>query len=212
VPLADLHLPVRINGDIALCKGLMKVMLEQDRINGGVVDHEFIRSHTSGFEELLADLNSTAWEDIEAGSGLSRSQIEEAGLMVAGAKRMICCWAMGLTQHRDAVATIRMLVNLLLMGGHIGRPGAGTCCVRGHSNVQGDRTMGIWERPVGPFLDALEREFGFRPPHRMGTRHGRYHQGDAGWCRSKSSSDWAATFSRQPLTLSVPRRRCAAAA
>ncbi|HEU5154949.1 MAG TPA: FdhF/YdeP family oxidoreductase, partial [Gemmatimonadales bacterium] len=168
VPLADLHLPVRINGDIALCKGLMKVMLDQDRINGGVVDHDFIRDHTSGFDELLADLNNTTWEDIEVGSGLSRSQIEEAGLMVAAAKRMICCWAMGLTQHRDAVATIRMLVNVLLMGGHVGRRGAGTCCVRGHSNVQGDRTMGIWERPVGPFLDALEREFGFRPPHRMG--------------------------------------------
>jgi molybdopterin-dependent oxidoreductase alpha subunit len=81
---------------------------------------------------------------------------------------MICCWAMGLTQHRDAVATIRMLVNLLLLGGHIGRPGAGTCCVRGHSNVQGDRTMGIWDRPATAFLDALEKEFGFRPPHRNG--------------------------------------------
>ena len=88
--------------------------------------------------------------------------------MIARSKRMICCWAMGLTQHRDAVATIRMLVNLLLLGGHIGRPGAGTCCVRGHSNVQGDRTMGIWERPTGPFLDALEREFDFAPPRKAG--------------------------------------------
>lgn len=85
---------------------------------------------------------------------------------------MICSWAMGLTQHRDAVATIRMYVNLLLLGGHIGRPGAGTCCVRGHSNVQGDRTVGIWERPTGPFLDALEKEFGFKPPHKAGYASG----------------------------------------
>ncbi|MBA3317193.1 MAG: FdhF/YdeP family oxidoreductase [Gemmatimonadales bacterium] len=167
-PLADLHLPVRINGDIALLKGIMKVLLTEDVESGGVLDHDFIRQHTEGFAELYADLEATSWQEVVDGCGIPREDIERAGTMVARSKRMICCWAMGLTQHRDAVATIRMLVNLLLLGGHIGRPGAGTCCVRGHSNVQGDRTMGIWERPPAPFLDALEREFGFAPPRTVG--------------------------------------------
>jgi molybdopterin-dependent oxidoreductase alpha subunit len=167
-PLADLHLPVRINGDIALFKGLMKVMLAEDGATGGVIDHDFIRDSTDGFAELFADLEATSWQDIVDGCGLVREEIERAGRMIAGSKRVIACWAMGLTQHRDAVATIRMLVNILLLGGHIGRPGAGTCCVRGHSNVQGDRTMGIWERPPGPFLDALDREFGFKSPRNPG--------------------------------------------
>jgi molybdopterin-dependent oxidoreductase alpha subunit len=167
-PLADLHLPVRINGDIALCKGLMKVLLAADEASGAVLDHDFIRDYTDGFAELYADLEATTWQEIVDGCALSREEIERAGLMIAGARRMIACWAMGLTQHRDAVATIRMLVNVLLLGGHIGRPGAGTCCVRGHSNVQGDRTMGVWERPSGPFLDALDREFGFRAPRKHG--------------------------------------------
>ena len=167
-PLADLHLPVRINGDIALFKGLMKVMLAEDARSGDAIDHDFIRDHTDGFAELFADLEATSWQDIVDGCGLPREEIERAGRMVARSKRMIACWAMGLTQHRDAVATIRMLVNVLLLGGHIGRPGAGTCCVRGHSNVQGDRTMGIWERPPGPFLDALDAEFGFKAPRKAG--------------------------------------------
>ena len=167
-PLADLHLPVRINGDIALCKGIMKVLLAEDEAAGGVIDHDFIRDCTDGFAELFADLEATSWQEIVDGCGLPREEIERAGRMVARSKRMIACWAMGLTQHRDAVATIRMLVNVLLLGGHIGRPGAGTCCVRGHSNVQGDRTMGIWERPPGPFLDALDREFDFKAPRNPG--------------------------------------------
>ena len=167
-PLADLHLPVRINGDIALFKGLMKVLLAEDAVSGDVIDHDFIRDCTDGFAELYADLEATSWQDIVDGCGLAREEIERAGRMIARSKRVIACWAMGLTQHRDAVATIRMLVNVLLLGGHIGRPGAGTCCVRGHSNVQGDRTMGIWERPPGPFLDALDREFGFKSPRHPG--------------------------------------------
>jgi molybdopterin-dependent oxidoreductase alpha subunit len=167
-PLADLHLPVRINGDIALLKGIMKVLLAEEDARGGVLDHGFIRDSTDGFADLYADLKATAWQDVVDGCGLSREEIERAGRMIAQSKRMIACWAMGLTQHRDAVATIRTLVNLLLLGGHIGRPGTGTCCVRGHSNVQGDRTMGIWERPRGPFLNALDEEFGFASPRRPG--------------------------------------------
>ena len=166
--LADLHLPVRVNGDIAVAKGLMKVMLAEDTTHGGIIDRDFIRDYTDGFDALVADLEATSWEAIVDGSQIPREEIERAGRMMANAKRMICCWAMGLTQHRDAVSGIQIMVNLLLLGGHIGRPGAGTCCVRGHSNVQGDRTMGIWERPTGPFLDAIAREFHFDPPRRAG--------------------------------------------
>jgi molybdopterin-dependent oxidoreductase alpha subunit len=166
--LADIHLPVRINGDIALAKGLMKVILAEEAEHGGVLDRAFIEQYTSGFDALVADLEATSWQAIVDGSQISREDIERAGRMMAHAKRMICCWAMGLTQHRDAVAGIQVLVNLLLLGGHIGRPGAGTCCVRGHSNVQGDRTVGIWERPTGPFLDALSKEFHFDPPRHPG--------------------------------------------
>jgi molybdopterin-dependent oxidoreductase alpha subunit len=166
--LADMHLPVRINGDIALCKGLMKVMLDEEAAHGGVLDHDFIRDQTDGFEALVQDLDRTSWQDIVDGCGIPRDDIERAGRMIAHSKKMMACWAMGLTQHRDAVLTIRTLVNVLLLGGHIGRPGAGTGCVRGHSNVQGDRTMGIWERPTGPFLDAMEREFKFPMPRHAG--------------------------------------------
>ena len=166
--LADMHLPVRINGDIALLKGLMKVMLAEEESSGGVLDHDFIRDHTEGFAELYADLESTSWREIVDGCGINREEIEGAGQLVACSRRMIACWAMGLTQHRDAVVTIQTLVNLLLLGGHIGRPGAGTCCVRGHSNVQGDRTMGIWERPPAVFLNSLAKEFGFEPPRKAG--------------------------------------------
>jgi len=166
--LADLHLPVRVNGDIALAKGLMKVMLAEDTSHGGIIDRDFIRDYTDGFDALVADLEATSWLSIVEGSQIPREEIERAGRMMANAKRMICCWAMGLTQHRDAVSGIQIMVNLLLLGGHIGRPGAGICCVRGHSNVQGDRTMGIWERPTGPFLDAIAREFHFEPPRRAG--------------------------------------------
>jgi molybdopterin-dependent oxidoreductase alpha subunit len=167
-PLGDLHLPVRVNGDIAVIKGLMKVVLDEEAKTGNVLDRQFIHDQTDGFEALVADLDATSWQAIVDGSGIPRETIEQAGRMIARAKRMICCWAMGLTQHKDAVAGIQVLVNLLLLGGHIGRPGAGTCCVRGHSNVQGDRTMGIWERPTAPFLDALSHEFAFEPPRHAG--------------------------------------------
>ena len=168
-PLSDLFLPVRINGDIAALKGLMKTLVaEEARRPGEVFDQQFLRECTSGFAELLADLNATTWDEIEEGSGLSRAQLGEAGLLIARAQRLICCWAMGLTQHKNAVGTIQTLVNLMLMGGHIGRPGAGLCCVRGHSNVQGDRTMGIHEAPTEAFLDALGREFNFKPPRHRG--------------------------------------------
>ncbi len=146
-PLADLHLPVRIGGDMAVLKGMMKILLEHERAAPGTVfDREFIDNKTSGYDEVIASLDAVEWADILAASGLTREQIDEAAAMVLAAGSFITCWAMGVTQHTDAVATIQDIVNLHLLRGAIGRPGAGLCPVRGHSNVQGDRTMGIWEK------------------------------------------------------------------
>ncbi|MBA3385639.1 MAG: FdhF/YdeP family oxidoreductase, partial [Chthoniobacterales bacterium] len=167
--LSDLWLPVRINGDVALLKGMMKEMLAaEDSRPGMVFEHDFIREYTVGYEELITDLRATSWDDILAGSGLTRDQIRAAAEIAMNSKRIICCWAMGLTQHRNAIATIQEIMNFLLLGGHIGRPGAGPCPVRGHSNVQGDRTMGIWERMNDDFLKKLGAEFSFNPPRKDG--------------------------------------------
>jgi len=167
--LADLFLQVRINGDVALLKGIMKAVLaEEERRPGQVLDHEFINGYTQGFEEFAAALSNASWSDILEQGGVSREDIEEAARMFIESDRTIVCWAMGLTQHKNAVANIQEIVNLMLMRGQIGKPGAGLCPVRGHSNVQGDRTMGIWERPVDGFLDKLGAEFGFAPPRRHG--------------------------------------------
>ena len=168
--LSDLWLPVRINGDIALFKGVMKEMLaEEDRRPGEILDWDFIRQYTVGYDELAVSLRATSWEDILASSGLSRNEIRAAAEIALNARSIICCWAMGLTQHRNAVATIQEVINFLLLRGNIGRPGAGPCPVRGHSNVQGDRTMGVWEKMSDQFLDQLGAEFGFSPPREHGT-------------------------------------------
>jgi molybdopterin-dependent oxidoreductase alpha subunit len=168
--LSDLWLPLRINGDVAVLKGMMKEMLaDEDKRSGTIFDLEFIRDYTAGFDEFIADLRTTTWDDIEVSSGLTREQIRAAAEIAMQSKRIICCWAMGLTQHRNAVATIQEIVNFLLLRGNIGRPGAGPCPVRGHSNVQGDRTMGIWERMNEKFLDRLGAEFGFQPPREEGA-------------------------------------------
>ncbi|MGB8771764.1 MAG: molybdopterin-dependent oxidoreductase, partial [Candidatus Korobacteraceae bacterium] len=145
--LADLYLPVRVNGDVAAIKGILKDLFERERAGlVSAIDHEFIKIFTEGFEALLADVEDTSWEDIEENSGLTRNQLRVAADMYAASKKTICAWCLGLTQHRNGVDNVSMVVNLLLVGGNIGRPGAGTVCVRGHSNVQGDRTMGVWER------------------------------------------------------------------
>ena len=167
--LADLWLQARINGDMETLQGIMKVMLEaEDRDPGEVLDQAFIREFTTGFEELSRHIRETSWEAITAGSGLTEAQIREAAAIAMGAKNIIACWAMGLTQHRNAVGTIQEVLNFLLLRGNIGRPGAGACPVRGHSNVQGDRTMGIWEKPTAGFLDKLAKEFSFEPPREHG--------------------------------------------
>jgi molybdopterin-dependent oxidoreductase alpha subunit len=168
--MCDLWLPVRINGDMAAMQGIMKELVaEEDRSPGGVLDLEFIRSSTAGADELISHLRSVRWEEITAASGLSRAQIRAAAEIAMGAKAIIACWAMGLTQHRNSVGTIQEVMNFLLLRGNIGRPGAGPCPVRGHSNVQGDRTMGIYEKPSKDFLDRLSSEFRFEPPRDAGA-------------------------------------------
>ncbi|MFD6249499.1 FdhF/YdeP family oxidoreductase [Streptomyces roseolus] len=162
--LTDLFLQIRIGGDQALFRLLNKLVLQTP----GAVDEEFVREHTHGFEEFAAAAGEADWAETLAATGLSRAEIERALEMVLASERTIVCWAMGLTQHKHAVPTIREVVNLLLLRGNIGRPGAGVCPVRGHSNVQGDRTMGIFERPAPAFLDALDKEFGIVSPRHHG--------------------------------------------
>jgi molybdopterin-dependent oxidoreductase alpha subunit len=167
--LADLYLPVRVNGDVATIKGILKDLFERERAgHASAIDREFIQTFTEGFEALLADVEATSWEDIEENSGLSRNQLRVAADMYAASKKTIIAWCLGVTQQRNGVDNVSMVVNLLLVGGHMGRPGAGTVCVRGHSNVQGDRTMGVWERPPKAFLDTLGKEFNFEPPRKSG--------------------------------------------
>jgi molybdopterin-dependent oxidoreductase alpha subunit len=168
-PIACLHLPVRVNGDVALLKGIMKAMLEMDRASGGkVFDHNFIKEKTEGFDAFVADLDATSWDDIESNSGVRRGLLQEAAEIAAKSQRMITCWAMGITQHRNGVANVQTIVNFNLLRGQIGRVGAGVCPVRGHSNVQGDRTVGIWEQMSDKFMNNLGKEFNFTPPPKHG--------------------------------------------
>jgi molybdopterin-dependent oxidoreductase alpha subunit len=170
--LADRLLPVRVNGDLALFAGLNRALLDrEDARPGQVFDHDFIGTYCDGFDDAVESWRALDWAVLEQHSGLSRAEIEDCAADVIAAKSVIVCWAMGLTQHRNAVATIREIVNFLLLRGNIGRPGAGPSPIRGHSNVQGDRTMGIWEKMPDAFLDRLAAEFGFSPPraHGWGT-------------------------------------------
>ncbi len=167
--LADLFLQVRLNGDLALFQALGLLLLEaEDASPGTVLDQAFVAEHTRGVEAYATQLRQLSWDDVLASTGLTRAEIEQLRDLVLSSRNVVVCWAMGLTQHKNAVETIREVVNVLLLRGSIGRPGAGVCPVRGHSNVQGDRTMGIWEQPPAAFLDALAREFGFEPPRRHG--------------------------------------------
>jgi molybdopterin-dependent oxidoreductase alpha subunit len=163
-PLASSYLQVKVNGDMALFRGVAKAL-----VTIGAADEAFIREHGSGYEEYRSLLQATPWLEIEELSGIDRDAIEELALLLAeGEKRLITCWAMGLTQHRNAVATIREIANVHLLLGAVGRPGAGLCPVRGHSNVQGDRTMGIFEKMPEPFLAALEKHAGVPVPRKHG--------------------------------------------
>ncbi|MCB1588172.1 MAG: FdhF/YdeP family oxidoreductase [Xanthomonadales bacterium] len=161
--LASLYLNPRIGGDLALLWGMLKLLLEWD-----CVDHDFVEQHCVGYTALVGAADRQSWAQVESQSGLSRMQIDAAARILADSEATIFCWGMGITQHRRSVATIQMLLNLLLLRGQIGRPGAGPCPVRGHSNVQGDRTMGINERPTETFLARLGQTHGFEPPRQHG--------------------------------------------
>ncbi|MCH9723147.1 MAG: FdhF/YdeP family oxidoreductase [Actinomycetia bacterium] len=169
VPLADEFVQIRLGGDMALFRGLAKLLLEtDDRAPGSVVDVDFITDHCDGFDEYAAAARAVELDTVLAATGVTESQLRRVAGMLATSRRTIVCWAMGLTQHTHAVATIAEVTNVLLLRGMIGKPGAGVCPVRGHSNVQGDRTMGIWEKVPDSFLDALETRFGISAPRRHG--------------------------------------------
>ncbi|WP_280402856.1 FdhF/YdeP family oxidoreductase [Nocardia carnea] len=169
VDLADDFLQIRLGGDMALFQGVAKLLFEaEDRAPGTVLDRAFIDAHTAGFAEYERHSRAVDLDTVYEASGLTHEELARTADLIARSDKIIVCWAMGLTQHKNAVATIEEATNLLLARGMIGKPGAGVCPVRGHSNVQGDRTMGIWERMPEPFLAALDREFGITSPRTHG--------------------------------------------
>ncbi|QWT25201.1 FdhF/YdeP family oxidoreductase [Subtercola sp. PAMC28395] len=168
--LSDQFLQIRSGGDMALLQAVGKRVLDAERERPGtVLDHEFLSAHTLGLEELQAHLANLDESEVLEATGLSSAEIDELAGRYIAADRVIITWAMGLTQHKKAVETLREIINLLLLRGNIGKPGAGASPIRGHSNVQGDRTMGVWEQMSDTFLDALQKEFGFDPPREHGT-------------------------------------------
>jgi molybdopterin-dependent oxidoreductase alpha subunit len=171
--ISTMFIQPTLGGDFALIKALAKRLVERDDEamaagQAGLLDRAFIAEHTSGFEAFAQDLRAQSWAELVAESGVPRAQIEELSEVYINGKNVICTWGMGLTQHKGAVATIQMLSNLMMMRGNIGRKGAGLCPVRGHSNVQGDRTMGIEEKPTKAFLDRMQKVFDFEPPREHG--------------------------------------------
>ena len=163
--LSDLFLQIRVNEDHALLRAWLKILYDRERVDpGAYFDRDFIREHTSEYEELAAVLEATDLDACIARTGLSRDEIMETAGLIHGSDRIIVCYAMGLTQHENSVDTIKELVNLLLVKGSIGKPGAGICPVRGHSNVQGDRTVGIWDKLKPELADALRKHYAFEPP------------------------------------------------
>ncbi|MEM7382046.1 MAG: FdhF/YdeP family oxidoreductase, partial [Bacteroidota bacterium] len=167
--LADLYLQPRINGDMALLQAIVKLLLDKEDQNPGTVfDLEFIRQKTEGFQSYIEHIRAQDLESLEKESGVDLDTLKEVALLLEKKQKIIGCWAMGLTQHKNSVNTIKEVVNLLLLKGSVGKKGAGTCPVRGHSNVQGDRTMGIYEKPSHSFLDKLEEKFGFSAPRAHG--------------------------------------------
>lgn len=167
--LADLYLQVKINEDVALLKILLLRLLEEAEKSPEIIDQDFIAQKTEGFEAFITEIKSQDYHSLVERTGLEVSQIEVLIDWLCKKDKIIACWAMGLTQHVNAVDNIQEIVNLLLLKGSIGKEGAGTCPVRGHSNVQGDRSMGIWEKPSKQFLDTLAATFGFEPPRKHGV-------------------------------------------
>ncbi|RUL77554.1 FdhF/YdeP family oxidoreductase [Dyella choica] len=170
-PIASTYLQVKVGGDAAALKGIMKALLEMDAAadpGSTVLDHAFIKTHTHGFEALAADLRATTWPAIVATSGLSESELRAVADAYAQSNATIVTYGMGMTQHSMGTQNVQQIANLLLLRGNFGKPGAGICPLRGHSNVQGDRTVGITEKPTAGLLDRIEKTFGFRPPARHG--------------------------------------------
>jgi molybdopterin-dependent oxidoreductase alpha subunit len=171
--IASEYCQVSVGGDVAVLKGIMKLVLDahDEAMRAGdppVLDLPFIQKHTLGFDALTKDIRGTSWDDILRVSGVPRDQIERMARIYMHAKSVIICFGMGLTQHRRGTEAVQQVANLLLMRGNFGRPGAGICPVRGHSNVQGDRTVGIDEKPSAELLGQIEKVFGFRPPQHHG--------------------------------------------
>ncbi|QTT88229.1 FdhF/YdeP family oxidoreductase [Pseudomonas chlororaphis] len=162
--IASSYFQVKAGGDAAAIKGIMKALLELEQTVGQVLDHDFIAQHTQGFDELVADLHATAWPDIEQASGLHQAELEKVAAAYAKSNATIVTYGMGITQHNEGTANVRLICDLLMLRGNFGKSGAGICPLRGHSNVQGNRTVGITEKPSKDFLDRLEKVFGFKPP------------------------------------------------
>jgi len=162
--IASSYYQVKAGGDAAALKGVMKALLALEGSQGGVLDRDFIAQHTEGFDATSADLQATSWADIEAESGLGRAELETVAAAYAKSKATIVAYGMGVTQHNRGTGTVRLIADLLLMRGNFGKPGAGICPLRGHSNVQGNRTVGISEKPTAAFLERFESVFGFKPP------------------------------------------------
>lgn len=172
-PITSDYFQPRLGGDLAAFRGMAKAVFAADDAalaagRPSVLDRAFLAAHTAELEAYRAAVDATSWDEIEDQSGLLRQSLEQAAEIYMQAGRVICTWAIGITQHRHSVITIREITNFMLLRGNIGKPGAGLCPVRGHSNVQGDRTVGINEHPPVAFLDVLEREFGFKPPREPG--------------------------------------------
>ncbi|MBV4504622.1 FdhF/YdeP family oxidoreductase [Pseudomonas sp. BW13M1] len=166
--IASTYLQVKAGGDAAAIKGVMKSLLEMEDSLGQVLDYEFIEQHTNGFEALKADLLATTWPDIEHASGLSKAEMEKVAAAYAKSNATIVTYGMGITQHNEGTANVRLICDLLMLRGNIGKPGAGICPLRGHSNVQGNRTVGITEKPPADFLNKIEQVLGFKPPAEHG--------------------------------------------
>jgi len=166
--IASTYFQVDAGGDAAALKGVMKALLQMEAEQGNVLDREFIAAHTEGFDAFAADLEATSWDDIEKASGLTRPDLEEVALAYAKSNATIVTYGMGITQHNKGTANVRLIADLLLLRGNFGKPGAGICPLRGHSNVQGNRTVGITEKPSGEFLKLIEQTCGFTPPSEHG--------------------------------------------
>ena len=170
LPLASHHIPIKINGDVPFLQGVMKSIFEKllDEGNSYSLDLNFIKKKTKGFEEFKKNILGASWEELIRGAGVFKKEMESLAELYLKSDKTIICWAMGLTQHENAVSNIQEIVNLLLLKGNFGKPGAGACPVRGHSNVQGDRTMGIHENPSSHFIDNLDAAFQYSFPRKAG--------------------------------------------